>query len=494
MKRKGLLPALSLSVLLALGFALVWLVFATWISDAVVAAVESARVRERLYFLADGTPLIRGEPVGDTGMAVFRDLEGNPQPPPKESGPETDWRDGRPLVAAISDELPPGGMAWSHRLRSTHDDGTPPTIWYCLVDDPAAGSAYFIGYDSQAKTRLGYLGTAGFRHEPPPPAERIPLYRGDRLEHVLNGQQIAAYRFGGRGYSTVMAQGPTPPDSLCQWDILLVGRDHRIYHADLRHRTMAVFLEEAGMRSAMLVWGLHDPVHGTPQYLAVRTEEAVRVFDKHGTELRRHTIPAGLRDQDFLFLETADGGAIMYARSPYDDIAETIDYRIAWVDAHGNVREAAAELAADGSQRTFRILGGVTVPAPLMLAGYCATNRAQQLLAQKLADDYRAACGRAWTEFLPALAIAQLVGAGFAWLCYRRQVRYGAGRRERIAWPLFVLAFGLPGWIGYRFGRSWPLLETCPQCAADVPRDRDECCRCEMEFPRPALKGTEVFA
>jgi hypothetical protein len=79
-------------------------------------------------------------------------------------------------------------------------------------------------------------------------------------------------------------------------------------------------------------------------------------------------------------------------------------------------------------------------------------------------------------------------------LCYRRQVRYGMSRWERIVWPLFVLLLGLPGWVGYRFGRSWPVLETCPACGAGVPRDREDCTRRETAFPPPALKGTEGFA
>jgi hypothetical protein len=65
---------------------------------------------------------------------------------------------------------------------------------------------------------------------------------------------------------------------------------------------------------------------------------------------------------------------------------------------------------------------------------------------------------------------------------------------ERVIWPLFVLAFGLPGWVGYRFGRRWPVLESCPKCGVDVPRDREDCTDCEVAFPGPALKGTEVFA
>jgi hypothetical protein len=92
------------------------------------------------------------------------------------------------------------------------------------------------------------------------------------------------------------------------------------------------------------------------------------------------------------------------------------------------------------------------------------------------------------------MIIAQLLAAGLAILCYRRQVRYRGSRSERIVWPLFVLALGLPGWVAYRFCRTWPVLETCSACGVGVPRDRGECAHCEADFPAPALKGTEVFA
>jgi hypothetical protein len=61
-------------------------------------------------------------------------------------------------------------------------------------------------------------------------------------------------------------------------------------------------------------------------------------------------------------------------------------------------------------------------------------------------------------------------------------------------WPLFVLAIGLPGWAGYRFGRPWPVLEPRPTCEDEVPRDRTDCAGCAAQFPRPLLEGTEVFA
>jgi hypothetical protein len=104
------------------------------------------------------------------------------------------------------------------------------------------------------------------------------------------------------------------------------------------------------------------------------------------------------------------------------------------------------------------------------------------------------ALGRTLRQFWPAAVLAHFLAACLAVLCYRRQVRYGLGRGERIAWPLFVLILGLPGWIGYRFGRKWPVLESCHDCGVAVPRDRESCVRCANAFPSPALLGTEVFA
>ena len=101
---------------------------------------------------------------------------------------------------------------------------------------------------------------------------------------------------------------------------------------------------------------------------------------------------------------------------------------------------------------------------------------------------------RTSTEFWHSAATVQLFATCLALLCYRRNKRYGLGRGERIAWPLFVLLLGLPGWIGYRFGRKWPVLASCPDCGVSVPRDRESCVRCANEFSSPALRGTEVFA
>jgi hypothetical protein len=37
-------------------------------------------------------------------------------------------------------------------------------------------------------------------------------------------------------------------------------------------------------------------------------------------------------------------------------------------------------------------------------------------------------------------------------------------------------------------------MEDCPARGKNVPRDRQQCPACHADFPRPELKGTEVFA
>jgi hypothetical protein len=274
----------------------------------------------------------------------------------------------------------------------------------------------------------------------------------------------------------------------------LLGRDGKVYHADLHERTVDVVLDGPGVRSAAIVPGPTDPVRGTPNRLGVRTEDAVLLLDERGKLLKRYAIPEALRDRDLTFAETHTGGAVMYWNSPPDWLATESEYRIAWVSPEGRCRTAEVSLAAPGDLRSMQALGGVVVPSPLGLAGYVVLSRSSDLLDKGLAGTHAEALGRGVREFGWALGIAQLVAAAFAVLCYRRQVRYGAAGRERIVWPLFVLLLGLPGWVGYRFGRSWPVLEACPACAAEAPRDRRECVRCEADYPRPARKGTEVFA
>jgi hypothetical protein len=487
MNREGVFQPLALAAVLAAGFVVVWCLLGMWAVGVGEYVAGRGPGGARLLFLADGTPRV-AYAAGRHGERQYRDLGGNPVPPPET---EAGWLVGSRLPAALP-ARPAGEAPWDRRVRSFADGGVPPVYWYVVSDGRPDGAAYFVGYDSQSKACVGYLGTAGFRAGPVPPGELIPFggatagpaARVFCTQRDHNPTEHPEERTGGRA----------PRGSVSMWDVYVLGRDGKIYHADLHARTLQVALDEPGLRSAALVAGVADPVRGTPHRLAARTDDAVLVLDERGGMLQRYPIPEALRGGDVTFAETSGGEALMYWNSPFDNLATEVEYRICRVAPDGRCREAGVTLPWPGPMRSLRVFGGVVVPAPLVLGGLVGIGRPRELLDEGLATTYPEALARALTEYGPGLAIAQLLAVVLAVLCYRRQVRYGASGAGHVVWPLFVLLLGLPGWVGYRFGRSWPALEACPACGAGVPRDREGCARCEAEFPRPALKGTEVFA
>jgi hypothetical protein len=184
---------------------------------------------------------------------------------------------------------------------------------------------------------------------------------------------------------------------------------------------------------------------------------------------------------------------------PADDaplsMSGQMHYEMCRADAAGQITwRAAVDLQKGSSQAYLRYLLGLFAPSPVLADFYVSCYRTKTWLSSRTNDTYAQALGQALDEFWPALVIIQLLAAGLTWAVYRRQVRYPTARLETVGWMVFVFVLGLPGWIGYRFGRSWPALEMCPECSDSVPQDRSICAACGAEFPMPALKGTEVFA
>lgn len=493
MMARGLFQPLVLASVLASGFLVVWSVVALWAVRVGADSVRRIQREKTLLFLQDGTPRIAHIDY-QHGEREYWDLEGHSVPPPDNGSAGSIFA--RSLPAALPDRVGSCATTWDQRIRSFTDGGSPAVYWYFVCDQESHGAAYFVGYDSKSRTRAGFLGTCGFRTNELSPEELIPFGHDVRGpgEGVLCTQDCG--RCGATSYAPeVFAGAQAPRGSVSPWDVYVVGRDAKIYHANLQKRTVEVALQDSLLCSAGLVPGVWDAVRGTPYRPAARTKDAVLILDEHGQRLKRYPIPEPLRSQDFRFAETTAGEALMYWEGPLDALATKIDYRIYWVTPDGCFRKAEVTLPTDGELRQMRVLGAVVVPSPLALGTILATMGPATLLdADGHAATYTVALRRILAEFWPALMVAQLLAAGLAFLCYRRAVRYRATRSERALWPLFVFALGLPGWVAYRFGLPWPVLESCPACGTDVPQDRGDCARCEATFPRPALKGTEVFA
>jgi hypothetical protein len=501
MMTKGLFQPLVLAGVLTTGFFIVWGVVAAWAIEF-GASVAGTGQRERvLLFLPDGTPRLAQFDF-QYGENQYWDLEGNPVPPLEnqhggvQPAPGTDYA-GLSVnclqLAALPQRGGPCDTGWERRIRSFTDGASPAVNWFFVCDAQPDGTGYFVGHDNKSCARVGFLGTAGFRTVPLPSEELIPFGGatwGPGAGVLCNQGDYTTRYPDGR-----CASWRAPRGSISPSDVYVVGRDGKIYHADLQKRTVHVALEEPQVCSAAIVPGVPDRVHGTPHRLVARTDNALLVLDERGQLLKHYPIPEPLRGRDVHFAETRAGEAIVYWKSPFDALATEVEHRIYWVTPDGRFREAKVTLPSSGGMRQLRALGAAVVPSPLLLGGMLAMFGPGTLLDEgRHWTTYGAALRRMLAEFWPSLMIAQLLAAMLAVLCYRRQVRYKASRSERVIWSLFVLALGLPGWVAYRVGRSWPVLESCPACGAGVPLDRGDCACCEADFPGPPLKGTEVFA
>jgi hypothetical protein len=499
MMTKGLFQRLVLATVLTVGFLCAWGMVGLWglevwrsvllgNGELVIIGREES---EDVVFRTDGTPLVRHD--DGRGNRRYRDLEGNPVTP-FEDDPSA-WLYGTQLPASLPLREESGDVSWEDRIRTFDDGRTPAVSWHFITDGQRDGTAYFVGYHNQNKMCVGYLGAAGFRTEKPSAEEQFP-YGGP-----ISGLRSRVFcpdhvRRGGRPRAVSPRDTGTPEGALSPWIVYVFGRDQKLYEADLRKRTVRIVLDEPRLRSLALVRDSLNPARVSFHRLAARTDEAVIVLDERGQELRRYPIPEMLHGRTFTFAETSAGEALMHWNSPEDLLATEVEYRICWVRPDDCIREAGFTLLYHHPMRSIRTLSAAVVPSPLALDVLLVLFRSSSKEREEgdRAESLPEAMVLTLVDFWPALAIAQLLALGFAVLCYRRQLRYGVSRGERIVWPLFVLLLGLPGWIGYRFGRSWPVLEKCPSCGDAVPRDRGECVRCTAEFPLPALKGTEVFA
>jgi hypothetical protein len=480
---KALIRRLLLSGVLAAGFVPVWGVLGLWAFTVINDLEGNLQQPPRLQIQPDGTPLIVDRTPGKT---TFHDLDGNSVPPPEESA---QWGRGltllparKPLTGDVDD--------WAVRIRAFADGALPATYWYFMTDGRSEGSAYFVGYDSESKRRVGFIGTAGFREQQLPADERFPFSGSAAGSHVITVPTPAGGTARHPAYYTPVR---TPDGFVSPHDLYVLGPDQTFYHIDMLKRTVETALQGIPLSSGGVLLVSRDTTQGPVFTPIVRSEDAVVILDPHGRELRRFAIPEPLRDRDLSFTETSPGGAVMLSGGQREGTVSSV-YHIFHITPDGRWREATVTLPGIPIHWLFRMGFGAVLPSPAVLAGMLGVGRTWQLLDNGADSTVTAALARTVTEFWPSLTTALVVAMGLAVLSYRRLARYGASIRERLVWTLFVLFFGLPGWIGYRFGRNWPTLEACPSCRTIVPRDREACSRCADAFPRPALKGTEVFA
>jgi hypothetical protein len=476
--RKQIFQPLLLAIILAIGFGTVWATVAVWAKEQVRHATQRL-VFELLELRADGTPVVRHE-------IIWRPGDAPPTPTSSETSLDTASLPSEHYALLLGLEY-----GWEWRLKRFTDARFPGLVWHFVTDGQRHGSAYFVGYDERTKLRIGFLGTAGFRADALPAEERFPFRGDDRgIIFRLYGLQMVPYR-----PFAANPQAQRRDDVEMPWQMFVQGDDDRVYQVDLGSRTVRIAFEGEHIQStALLVRSAPASAVGRRDIL-VRTDDSIVVINGRDGSQRRFTIPTQLRNTSFIFGETTAGEGLACWTLPYEPGADILTYRVAWFDAAGHVirrDEADVHVAADTPGQIWSL--GIILPVPLLEDVYVTVIRPYRLPLYEPPPSYLGAVRRELADHWPSLLSTHLISAVLAVLCWRRQVKYRTDRAERIVWPLFVFLFGLPGWIGYRYGRTWPSLERCPDCGATVPRDRVDCAACAADFPLPQLRGTEVFA
>ena len=466
---KRTISSMLLALVLAVATQVVWAVVVLWLG-AVPAMLRPPETKYvSLELQRDGTPVVvtnvsRGrrqisstsqrldhQPIADDGTGNWSSRSYGYYLAPEASGREHIRR-----------------LPWSERIRGYLAKGRGEARytdnWYAVSE--ATGRTYFVAFDIETRRIVGYLGRDGFRESPPPPDDQFPL----SIDYVSRSPAFAAqqpelepFRVLPRGFAVYL---PLPEE---------------VVKVDLAARTVTSVWKGAGAIDAGILVEFDD-VDERPRGAVIRTPTHLHVLDlddryKFGVEL-----PAPLRDRLFYCSEFPTGGLMLMTVNRTGAEADNVGFvaRLP-IDGPAKVTEVPLDDSVDHGPYWPWPAIGLGLPQPVgLLAGW--------LLTKEMEDRANAASQR--SQFWPTLSVVLVVSLVLAASAWRRQRRYGFG--ARVVWAGFVLLFGVPGWLAYRWHRAWPPLEACPACKAMAPRDREACCRCGAPFPPPRRESFEI--
>ncbi len=347
--------------------------------------------------------------------------------------------------------------------------------WYSVRDGKPDGAGYFVAYNRMTNRRMGFLGMSGFRADPLPRAEWIPM-QGEPTS------SMAGSIFSGRAWSYYRPE---------RWDVpphwVYVPSGTLLRRADLAARTVTTVLEtQEPIVSVGVPWlaawsGGHPT---TERPILVRTAHEIQVIDQQNHVVRKFAIPAEVEPRSQVaWYELGNGQAIAI-------VLNRIVYRIG---ADGSVQDRFTLDLQTGSSvpnqemQALSVALGAPSPAILLGIGLLIEIEASSTESDQAAIE---SVSRFWPWLIAVVAFSSLL-AVMAW---RRSRGFGLSRGEQVSWAVFVLLFGLPAYAGFRLYRRWPIRLPCPQCHVRVPRDRTACSECGTRFPDPGFKGIEIFA
>jgi hypothetical protein len=481
--RSVVVRPLLLALTLALGFGAVWGCAALWGVEIARNLQPDQESYEELYIQMDGTPVIL------TFKRNYRERDVRTL----DGVPVTQFRPASAAPLAAPPQRAFDGLSWPQRLYGFGVPETPPQAWYFLHDGREQGRGYFVGYDRDSQTLLGYIGAHGFQLDLPARDAQFPV--DGRLLAADLGQMRAVNQNVGAAFepdADPFSYGEVPPPDVIA---LLIANDEML-EINLSKRSLRPLFKEAGLVAVGATMKLSaftkaEPAKADLLWVA-RTEDRLLFFARDGSARRSLVLPEELHRQPFTAFELPDRRALLRVFQRTSPIPGDTLY---WLgDDPAEMKSRFVPLRtwqAPLSSRQGWWWFAAAAPSPMVLTLSAALFKPLEKVRRGQASDYGTATGEILTDAWPALLMAYLVSSGLAAFCWHWHGRHGG--RFALVWVAFVFLFGLPGFVGYLWHRNWPVVAPCPVCGQPAPRDRETCLHCRAAFPRPALRGTEIF-
>jgi hypothetical protein len=472
-----------LATALAIGVSVLWLFAFGWVMAIVQQFFGARSLSEQLYFTAEGKPLIQSSDY-TSNTTVLRTLEGQTVDDVSklELQSASGWLPTPDCPYLSQRQL--RESSWSERVTGFLEMSSAQIFWYLMCDDDGT-HAYFEGFDSKTRTRIGYLGKQGFRLEKPPRHELLEI--DPRSLSLWLGRFAGQYGNQGRepyGFGMVSNQPA----------MVFVLSSNKLYRVDFRRRAIEpVATDEPVLALGNVSQPVRVPDQSEPiskRRIVLRMANQLQLMDEDGVVLRTIPLPNELRDRLVSTALTLSEEAVVVGFA--DPGHELTD--IYWIDTSGKVaRHQSARIAerlfSDHEQPMWQV--ALALPAPLAVSFATLVGPLEGVVSRRF-DSYSDSLAHLLHNGWPWIAGVFVLAAVLAAATYRRQRRLSQPAVG--LWTLLVFVLGPAGWIGYLVHRNWPATARCAQCGAVVPQDRLECAGCAAEFAPPARRGVEIFA
>ena len=262
---------------------------------------------------ADGTPLIQRYVVRTVSKRCDVPCPGWQ----RSAGPQGECRPAcRRFPASASPGLVTFPLDGSARVGRFSDGQTPPNLWYFVHDGARDGRGYFVGYDSQSKLCVGFIGRDGFRPDQPPVEQWFPM-DGAKLASDTAFSRSS----GATGMAIPTSDGSRSfPRGKCD---MISGA--QLLEVDLRNGSVTTLMESPDLIAVGMLDDGFDS-EGRRGGVAARhtatgiwrsgRADRVLVFDAPGKQHAAFLLPEELRDRSIDLYELDAGRALRYGRSP----------------------------------------------------------------------------------------------------------------------------------------------------------------------------------